>query len=39
MERQRAYEAIAAVYSDWGYAHLGWTPEVVAETEQQLAAG
>jgi hypothetical protein len=37
MERQRAYDAIAAVYSDWGYAHLGWTPEVVAETEQRLA--
>jgi hypothetical protein len=37
MERQRAYEAIAAVYEDWGYTKLGWTAEVVAETEQKLA--
>ena len=37
MERQNAYEAIAAVYAEWGYADLGWTPEVVAETEQRLA--
>ena len=37
MERQRAYEAIAVVLSAWGYDKLGWTPEVVAETEQRLA--
>jgi hypothetical protein len=36
MERQKAYEAIAAVYGDWGYGKLGWTPEVVAETERRL---
>ena len=37
IERQKAYEAIAAVYQDWGYGELGWTPEVVAETERRLA--
>lgn len=37
MERQRAYEAIAVVLSAWGYDKLGWTPEVVAETERRLA--
>ena len=37
MERQRAYEAIASVYADWGYADLGWTPELVADTERRLA--
>jgi hypothetical protein len=37
MQRQLAYEAIAAVYRDWGYDNLGWTPEVVAETEERLA--
>ena len=37
MERQRAYDAIAAVYRDWGYDKLRWTPEAVAETEQRLA--
>jgi hypothetical protein len=37
VDRERAYEAIAAVYCDWGYAALGWTPELVAETEQRLA--
>jgi hypothetical protein len=37
MERERAYEAIAATYQDWGFEKLGWTPEVVAESEQRLA--
>jgi hypothetical protein len=37
VERVRAYEAIAAVYHDWGLGKLGWTPEVVAETERRLA--
>src|SRR3954462_13370483 len=37
VDRERAYEAIAAVYRDWGYADLGWTPELVAETERRLA--
>jgi hypothetical protein len=37
MERERAYEAIAAVYRDWGYDELGWTPDLVAETERRLA--
>lgn len=37
MERHKAYEAIAAVYQDWGFGKLGWTAEVVAETEQRLA--
>ena len=38
MKRQKAYEAIAAVYQDWGHGKLDdWTPEVVAETERRLA--
>jgi hypothetical protein len=37
VKRQRAYEAIAGVYEDWGYGKLGWTPEVVAGTERRLA--
>jgi hypothetical protein len=37
IERQRAYEAIAATYQDWGFDKLGWTAEVIAETEQRLA--
>jgi hypothetical protein len=37
LERERAYEAIAAVYQVWGYGNLGWSPEVVAETERRLA--
>ena len=28
---ERAYEAIAAVYEDWGFGKLGWTPDVVAK--------
>ena len=35
MERDRAYEAIAAVYQDWGLD--GGTPETVAEAERRLA--
>lgn len=37
MNREEAYEAIAAVYRDWGFGELGWTAEVVAETERRLA--
>jgi len=38
VERRKAYEAIAAVYHDWGFGErLGWTAQVVAETEQRLA--
>jgi hypothetical protein len=37
MERERAYEAIAAVYQDIGFDNLGWTAEVVAETERRIA--
>ena len=37
MDRVRAYEAIAAVFQEWGLGTLGWTPEVVAETERRLA--
>jgi hypothetical protein len=37
MKREKAYEAIAAVYADWGLEKLGWTPEVVAETERRTA--
>jgi hypothetical protein len=37
MTRDEAYTAIADVYSRWGYTSLGWTPAVVAETEQRLA--
>jgi hypothetical protein len=35
--RDDAYAAIAAVYAEWGYGNLGWTPALVAETEQRLA--
>jgi len=31
MERQKAYEAIAAVYQEWGFGKLGWTANVVEE--------
>jgi hypothetical protein len=37
MERQRAYEAIAEALNDVGFDTLGWTPEVVAETERRMA--
>lgn len=37
MRRQRAYEAIAKTLDDFGFDMLGWTPEVVAETEQRMA--
>ncbi len=38
MKRQKAYEAIAAVYQDSGHGKFNdWTPEVVAETERRLA--
>lgn len=37
MTRDQAYAAIAEVYSEWGYDELGWTPTLVAETEQRLA--
>ena len=38
VERQKAYEAIAAVYREWGVGRqYDWTPEVVAETERRLA--
>ena len=37
MKRERAYEAIAAVYEDIGFDKLGWTAEVVAETERRIA--
>jgi hypothetical protein len=37
MEREQAYEAIAAVYHDIGFDNLGWTAEVVAETERRIA--
>jgi len=37
MTREEAYAAIAAVYAAWGYENLGWTPALVAETEQRLA--
>jgi hypothetical protein len=37
MKRERAYEAIADVYRQWGLDKLGWTPDVVAETERRLA--
>jgi hypothetical protein len=35
--REEAYAAIAAIYAAWGYDNLGWTPALVAETEQRLA--
>ena len=37
MERRKAYEAIAAVYQEWGFNNLGWTTDVVADTERRLA--
>jgi hypothetical protein len=37
MKREKAYEAIAAVYRDWGLDKLGWTSDVVAETERRIA--
>ena len=37
MERVRAYEAIAETFNEVGFDALGWTPEVVAETEQRMA--
>ena len=37
MERMRAYEAIADALNEFGFDKLGWTPEVVAETEQRMA--
>ena len=36
VKRDRAYEEIAAVLHDW-FSELGWTPELVAETEQRIA--
>jgi len=37
LKREKAYEAIAAVYADWGLDKLGWTSDVVAETERRIA--
>jgi hypothetical protein len=37
MKREKAYEAIAAVYQDIGFDNLGWSTEVVAETERRIA--
>jgi hypothetical protein len=37
MERIKAYEAIAAVYEDIGFDNLGWTADIVAETERRIA--
>ena len=37
VDRQDAYEEIAAVYRDWGYGELGWNADLVAETERRLA--
>jgi hypothetical protein len=37
MERRRAYEAIAEALNETGFDTLGWTPDVVAETEQRMA--
>lgn len=37
MERARAYEAISAVLRDIGFDDLGWTPEIMAETEERMA--
>lgn len=37
MKRQRAYEAIANTLNDIGFDKLGWTPEVVEETERRMA--
>jgi hypothetical protein len=37
MERARAHEAIAQTLNEVGFERLGWTPEIVAETEQRIA--
>jgi hypothetical protein len=37
MERTRAHEAIAETLNDIGFDTLGWTPEVVADTEHRMA--
>ena len=37
MERVRAYEVIAETFNEVGFETLGWTPEVVAETERRMA--
>jgi hypothetical protein len=37
MKRELAYAAISNVLNEVGFERLGWTQEVVAETEQRMA--
>ena len=36
-EARNGLHAIAEIYAAWGYDNLGWTPALVAETEQRMA--
>jgi len=37
VKRERAYGVISETLRDVGFDRLGWTPEVVAETERRMA--